>query len=56
MFVLDTDILTLLFAGHAKVLSRRDSVPAADIAITVVSRNLKDFRQVPGLKADNWAD
>jgi hypothetical protein len=38
MFVLDTDILTLLFAGHARVLSRREHVAAADIAITVVSR------------------
>jgi hypothetical protein len=26
MFVLDTDILTLLFAGHPRVLSRRDHV------------------------------
>jgi tRNA(fMet)-specific endonuclease VapC len=23
---------------------------------TVVSRNLKDFRQVPGLRVENWAD
>jgi len=37
MFVLDTDILTLLFAGHPRVLSRRHRVPAADIAITVVA-------------------
>jgi tRNA(fMet)-specific endonuclease VapC len=38
MFVLDTDILTLLFAGHPRVSSRRDHVPSADIAITVISR------------------
>jgi tRNA(fMet)-specific endonuclease VapC len=38
MFVLDTDILTFLFAGHPGVLSRRDSVPSADIAISVVTR------------------
>jgi tRNA(fMet)-specific endonuclease VapC len=38
MFVLDTDILTLLFAGHPRVLSRRDHVPSAEIATTVVSR------------------
>jgi tRNA(fMet)-specific endonuclease VapC len=38
MFVLDTDILTLLFAGHSRVVSRRDHVPSADIATTVVSR------------------
>jgi tRNA(fMet)-specific endonuclease VapC len=37
MFVLDTDILTLLFAGHPRVSSRRDHVPSAEIAITVVS-------------------
>lgn len=23
---------------------------------TVVTRNLKDFRQIPGLQAENWAD
>ena len=38
MFVLDTDILTLLFAGHPQVLSRRDHIPSAEIAITIVSR------------------
>jgi tRNA(fMet)-specific endonuclease VapC len=38
MFVLDTDILTLLFAGHARVVSRRDQVSSADIATTVASR------------------
>jgi hypothetical protein len=38
MFVLDTDITTLLFAGHPRVLSRRDLVSSADIPITVVSR------------------
>jgi tRNA(fMet)-specific endonuclease VapC len=37
MFVLDTDNLTLLFAGHPRVVSQRDSVPSANIAITVVS-------------------
>ena len=37
MVVLDTDILTLLFAGHPQVLRRRDQVPSRDIAITVVS-------------------
>ncbi len=37
MYVLDTDILTLLFAGHARVLSRRTVVAPAGIAVTVVS-------------------
>ena len=37
MFVLDTDILTLLFAGHPQVLRRRSTVPSAEIAITIVS-------------------
>jgi tRNA(fMet)-specific endonuclease VapC len=37
MYVLDTDILTLLFAGHPRVLSRRDHVPSSEIAITVVT-------------------
>lgn len=38
MYVLDTDILTLLFAGHAQVVSRRHHVPSAEIATTIVSR------------------
>jgi tRNA(fMet)-specific endonuclease VapC len=38
MFVLDTDILTLLFTGHSRVLSRRNQASSADIATTVVSR------------------
>src|SRR5271157_5997583 len=38
MYILDTDILTLLFAGHARVLRQRDHVPSADIETTVVSR------------------
>ncbi len=38
MYVLDTDILTLLFAGHAQVVSRRHQVPSAEIATTIVSR------------------
>ena len=38
MFVLDTDTLSLLFAGHPHVLRRQATVPSAEIAITIVSR------------------
>ena len=27
MFILDSDTLTLLFAGHEKVVARREAVP-----------------------------
>lgn len=38
MYVLDTDTLTLLFAGDPRVLGRRDAVPSSEIAITIVTR------------------
>ena len=42
-----------------KKIGRRDLLIAA-IALanraTLVSRNVRDFRQVPGLRAENWAD
>ena len=38
MFILDTDTLTLLFAGHARVLEKRNIVPSSEIAITVVTQ------------------
>ncbi len=38
----------------------RDDLLIASICLarraTVVTRNLKDFRQVPGLRVENWAD
>jgi hypothetical protein len=37
MFVLDSDILTHLFLGHPRVTARRQTVPASEIAITVIS-------------------
>ena len=37
MVVLDTDILTHLFAGHERICGRKVSVPSSDIAITVVT-------------------
>jgi tRNA(fMet)-specific endonuclease VapC len=38
MYILDTDILTLLFAGHSRVLEKRGVVPASEIAITIVAQ------------------
>ncbi len=38
MYILDTDILTLLFAGHPPVVSRCEGVPFADIATSVISQ------------------
>lgn len=37
MFILDSDTLTLLFLGHPRVNARRHTVPASEIAITVIS-------------------
>jgi len=37
MHILDTDTLSLVFTGHAKVTSRRDTVPAEEVAITIVT-------------------
>jgi tRNA(fMet)-specific endonuclease VapC len=38
MYVLDTDVLSLVQAGHARVGERRGRVDPADIAITVITR------------------
>jgi tRNA(fMet)-specific endonuclease VapC len=38
MYVLDTDTLTLIHGGHPKVLERRQLVPSAEIAISIVTR------------------
>ncbi len=38
MYVLDTDILSHLFADHPRVLARRESVPSSEIATTIVTR------------------
>ncbi|HZU37903.1 MAG TPA: PIN domain-containing protein [Gemmataceae bacterium] len=49
----------LLHHKKLKRIGRADLLIAA-IALahraTVVTRNLKDFRQVPGLRVENWAD
>src|SRR4029078_10194560 len=38
MYVLDSDTLTLIYTAHPKVIARQNTVPAAEIAITVVTR------------------
>ena len=59
MNVLDSDTLTLRSNKKLREIGRGD-VPIACIALanqaTLVSRNLKDFRRVPNLKVENWAD
>lgn len=37
MYILDTDTLSHLFAGHPRILARRASVPTKEIAITIIS-------------------
>jgi tRNA(fMet)-specific endonuclease VapC len=66
MYVLDTDILSLLFAGHPPVLRRQTTVPPSEIAITIVTRievlqGRFDFllRAASGdelLRAQGWLD
>jgi tRNA(fMet)-specific endonuclease VapC len=38
MYILDTDTLTFLFAGHPRVLAHRDAVASSEIAITIITR------------------
>lgn len=38
MYVLDTDTLNLVFRGHPEVMARRSTVPAAEIAIAIITR------------------
>lgn len=37
MFILDTDVLTLLWNGHTRVVTNALSVPAGDLATTIVT-------------------
>ncbi|MBY0528044.1 MAG: type II toxin-antitoxin system VapC family toxin [Gemmataceae bacterium] len=37
MYVLDTDILSLVYTGHPKVASRKATVLAGEVAITVIT-------------------
>ena len=38
MYVLDSDILSLVHAGHERVGQRREDVDPADVATTVISK------------------
>src|SRR5262245_35977104 len=38
MYLLDTDTLTLIHAGHSRVAERQRVVPSSEIAITVITR------------------
>jgi tRNA(fMet)-specific endonuclease VapC len=68
MYCLDTDTLTLAHAGHARVSDKlrqhkelkkigRGDLLIASIALahqaTLVTRNVQDFRQIPGLRVEN---
>jgi hypothetical protein len=45
-YVLDTDLLNLLERGNAE---------AAPLDATLLTRNLSDFRKVPGLHVEDWS-
>ena len=47
MFVLNTDTLSRLMLIVAIALAHR---------ATVVTRNVRHFREVPGLQVENWVD
>ncbi len=49
MYLLDTDTLTHLHFGNSNVTERLKSA-------TLVTRNLRHFKQIPGLKVENWVD
>jgi predicted nucleic acid-binding protein len=53
MILLDTDMLTLLFHGHPRLLIA--SIALAEKA-RLSTRNGRDFGLVPGLTWENWAD
>jgi tRNA(fMet)-specific endonuclease VapC len=53
MILLDTDTLTLKKIGRGDLLIA--SIALAQKA-RLATRNLRDFKQVPGLTAENWAN
>jgi len=69
MHLLDTDILTHLHARHPRVVERLRKLDDPDVGTTLliasvalahratlVTRNLRHFRQAPGLMVVNWVD
>jgi predicted nucleic acid-binding protein len=60
MYLLDTDTLSLLHASDPRLQKQRDQFDIAAIALahgaTVVTRNLRHLRQIPGLGVENWIE
>lgn len=66
MYILDTDTLSLLFAGHPRVLSRQNTINSSEIAITIITRVemlqgrfdflLKAASGAELLRAQHWLD
>ena len=66
MIAFDTDVLTEILLGNARLIERASKVRVSthdlriaaiciDHAATLVSRNRRDFDQVPGLSVQYWA-
>ncbi len=55
MFVLDTDHVSLFQRRHPVVVEKIQRVPVSQLAVTIVTRNRRDFERVPGLKIEDWS-
>jgi len=57
LFVFDSDHLSLHQRGHEAIRKRLLTVPRDQVAInaTLVTRNRRDFEQVPALKIEDWS-